>query len=294
MLAWCAWVLVDASWSQQAARRSLETASPAGSLARPSELSDPTGVAPGARAIEQGSAVAALTISRIGLSAVVLHGSDERTLRRGPGHLEHTAVPGERGNVVIAGHRDTFFRPLRRIRIGDEIVLETPRGRVEYRVSSLRVTGSDDLSVLAQGGRDVLTLITCHPFDLVGAAPNRFVVGATRVTGSEAGQPATAEPRQEPINPLPAARALDDRALVREALERFRWTYNARLVSHGELGRRGFLQWQPPCRVVVTGDLAAATCVEPATASDDATAQDWTIALARAETGWAIRSIAID
>ena len=293
MLAWCAWVLVDASRSQQAGRRSLESVSLAYSADSPSGLAAPAGVVADARATPRGSAIATLTISRIGLSAVVLHGSDARTLRRGPGHVERTAFPGEQGNVVIAGHRDTFFRPLRRIQVGDDIVLETPRGRFEYRVSSLRVTTSDDLGVLEQAGRDVLTLITCYPFNLVGSAPDRFVVRATRRMDPAPGTPSATETQQQAVDPAQAAPVVDEAALVRGAIERFRTTYNARLVSHGELRGRGLLQLQR-CQVVVTGPVASAACGASSEASDDGTAHGWTFTLARDGAGWAIRSVAID
>ena len=87
--------------------------------------------------VRKGSAIAALSIPRVHLSSVVLHGSDSQTLRRGPGHLENTALPGESGNVVIAGHRDSFFRPLRNIELGDDIFLDMPGGRFHYHVTSL-------------------------------------------------------------------------------------------------------------------------------------------------------------
>lgn len=293
MLAWCAWVLADASRSQQAGLRLLESASLAYSVEAPSGLAAPAGAVADARAMPRGSAIATLTISRLGLTAVVLHGSDARTLRRGPGHVERTAFPGEQGNVVIAGHRDTFFRPLRRIQVGDDIMLETPRGRFEYRVSSLRVTRSDDLGVLEQAGLDVLTLITCYPFNLVGSAPDRFVVLATRRMDPKPGTPSVPEARREAVDPPQAAPAFDDAALVRGAIGRFRTTYNARLVSHGELRGRGLLELRG-CQVVVTGPVASAACGASSESSDDGAAHGWTFTLARDGTGWAIRSVAID
>ena len=90
-------------------------------------------------------------------------------------------MPGETGNAGIAGHRDTFFRPLRNVRLGDEIFVDTPQGRVEHRVTSLRVVHPRDLSVLDPTDDEVLTLITCYPFTLLGSAPDRFIVRAARV-----------------------------------------------------------------------------------------------------------------
>jgi len=285
MLAWSAWVLVDASRSQEAARRSLASAAAIGSAApAPAD-------ATADRSILPGSAVATLSIPRIRFSTVVLHGSDARTLRRGPGHVERTALPGEPGNIVVAGHRDTFFRPLRRIAVGDSVVLESPRGRFEYRVSSLDVVKSDDVSVLEQGGEDLLTLITCYPFNLVGSAPDRFVARATRVTtpGATAGAAREILPRD--VDRPFATAVPDDRTLVRAAIERFRATYNARLVSHGELATRSLLTFRR-CEVVASRDTAEATCGVDEPAQDDV--QTWTFHLTRVDGTWTIRSIAFD
>ena len=180
-LVWCALLVADAMLSQRIARRSFEHALRADTSARPPGSDTTAGVPLNAAAIRRGSTVADLSIPRVHLSAVVLHGSDAQTLRRGPGHVENTALPGEAGNVVIAGHRDSFFRPLRNLRRGDDIRLDTPQGRFHYRVASLGVTGPRDVSVLEPTDHDVLTLITCYPFWVLGAAPDRFVVRATRV-----------------------------------------------------------------------------------------------------------------
>jgi sortase A len=115
---------------------------------------------------------------RIGLRSMIVEGSDDRTLERAAGHLPGTALPGEDGNAVIAGHRDTFFRPLKDARRGDVIRLTTPRGKYVYRVVSMTIVQPDDLRVLESDGSKELTLITCYPFRYVGAAPKRFVVRA--------------------------------------------------------------------------------------------------------------------
>lgn len=137
-------------------------------------------------ALHRGDTVGALSIPRVDLEAMVLHGSDARTLRRGPGHLEQTALPGPSGNVAIAGHRDSFFRPLRHIRVGDDVYLETGEGRYHYRVSSTAIVRPTDVSVLAPTEQATLTLITCYPFTVVGPAPDRFVVRAELVTPASA------------------------------------------------------------------------------------------------------------
>lgn len=122
--------------------------------------------------------LARLEIPRIGVSAMVLDGAGSRTLRVGLGHVSGTSRPGEQGNVVIAGHRDTIFRPLRRITAGDEVVLETPSNTYHYRVSRIEIVDPTDVSVLKSHGQSELTLITCFPFSYLGRAPKRFIVHA--------------------------------------------------------------------------------------------------------------------
>ena len=127
--------------------------------------------------------VGRIAIRRVGISAVVAEGSDETTLRRAVGHIAGTALPGEPGNVGLAGHRDTFFRALRNIRAGDLIVLTTPRGEFQYSVVSMKVVKPNALDVLDPTSEEILTLVTCYPFHFVGSAPNRFIVRAKRVRG---------------------------------------------------------------------------------------------------------------
>ncbi len=122
-----------------------------------------------------------LEIQRLGLSVMVMEGDDHRTLRRAVGHIPGTAVPGQTGNIALTGHRDTFFRPLRNIRPDDVITLTTLQGEYRYRVLATKVVSPDNVSVLDPGRNEILTLITCHPFYFVGAAPNRFIVRAERI-----------------------------------------------------------------------------------------------------------------
>jgi len=126
-----------------------------------------------------GEVVGRVTISRLNMSAVVLEGVDDATLRRSAGHVPSTALPGEAGNFSIAAHRDTLFRPLKDIRLGDEVKFATPQKNMTFRVISTRIVKPTDVSVLApQGDARLLTMITCYPFYYVGSAPERFIVTA--------------------------------------------------------------------------------------------------------------------
>jgi len=122
-----------------------------------------------------------LEIPRIGLSAVVMEGDDEQTLNVAVGHLPDTPMPWQESNAVLAGHRDTFFRPLRRLQGGDEMRLVTPRGTFRYRATRQLVVEPDEVWVLDPSPTAALTLVTCYPFDFVGPAPRRFVVHAERI-----------------------------------------------------------------------------------------------------------------
>ena len=131
-----------------------------------------------------GSAVAMLAIPRLRMSAIVLEGAEERELKLGPGHIRGTSLPGDGGNIGVAGHRDTFFRPLRLIRRNDTIKVMVQAREYEYRVSSTEIVGPDDIQVLYPTGHETLTLVTCYPFDFVGAAPKRFIVRAELLCGA--------------------------------------------------------------------------------------------------------------
>lgn len=131
-----------------------------------------------------GEAVGEIQIPRLALRAVILQGDSLQVLRRGVGHLPGTPMPGERGNVGLAGHRDSFFRPLRQIRTGDLITLRTSKGEFHYQVESTLIVSPENTEVLASSGRSELTLVTCFPFHFVGAAPDRFIVHATQVSAS--------------------------------------------------------------------------------------------------------------
>ena len=122
--------------------------------------------------------MAVLRIPRLRLEVPVLEGTDEWTLDRGVGHIEGTALPGELGNVGLAGHRDGFFRVLKDIAEGDVLELALP-GRVRrYRVEKLSIVHQDDVQVLDSTDAARLTLVTCYPFYFVGPAPERFIVRA--------------------------------------------------------------------------------------------------------------------
>ena len=119
---------------------------------------------------------------RLRISAIVKYGSDDKTLKRAVGLVPGTALPGHPGNVGIAAHRDTFFRNLRGVKLGDTIRMTTPTGTWEYQVESTQIVRPKDVHVLAATAEPVITLVTCYPFNYVGNAPKRFIVRAKQIT----------------------------------------------------------------------------------------------------------------
>jgi len=126
----------------------------------------------------RGDIIGRIEIPRIHVSVIVLEGSDSRTLRVAAGHVQGTALPGTIGNVGIAAHRDTFFRPVGEIRPNDMITLTTLHGIFRYRVDSMEIVDPNDVQVLNWTKDAELTLVTCYPFYYVGSAPKRFIVHA--------------------------------------------------------------------------------------------------------------------
>ena len=116
---------------------------------------------------------------------MVAEGDGEDTLSLALGHIPSTALPGQEGNVAVAGHRDTIFRGLRDIRKNDLILFETRAGKYAYRVERTEIVKPSQVSVLKAGSTRELTLVTCYPFHYVGSAPDRFIVKARQVVGQE-------------------------------------------------------------------------------------------------------------
>jgi sortase A len=137
--------------------------------------------------LDEGSArlgrrlVARLEIPKLGVSSIILEGVESQTLRVGLGHVRGTSLPGQPGNVVIAGHRDTFFRPLRKIEVCDEVSVATSARTYYYQVLSFEIVDPRNVNALRSHNKNELTLITCYPFSYIGPAPKRFVVHAEPV-----------------------------------------------------------------------------------------------------------------
>jgi sortase A len=120
-----------------------------------------------------------LRIPAIGLEVPVLEGTEDLTLNRAVGHIDGTPIPGEEGNIGIAGHRDGFFRGLKDVHLGDYFDLYTEKGNTRYVVDEIHIVPPEDVSVLGPRPRSSITLVTCYPFYFVGSAPLRYIVHAS-------------------------------------------------------------------------------------------------------------------
>ena len=191
-LSYCAFVVVDSWYYQKREDREFRRLVHQEASAKPPAKRNPPARHPAkepatsqaiAPVIAEDGLIGRIEIPRLGISAVLSEGTDQKTLRRAVGHIEGTALPGQPGNMGIAGHRDTFFRPLRHIRPNDIIVVAALNGRFRYRVTSTKVVPPTAVDVLAPTPGQTLTLVTCYPFYYVGSAPRRFIVKAERMTG---------------------------------------------------------------------------------------------------------------
>ncbi len=178
LAAWCAAVLVEARF-----HNSVAATEPGQLVVTQTAVPVLPGDA-GARSSKPSTPAAGTLLGRIeapsvNMSAPLLEGSDDGTLRRGAGHIEDTPFPGEPGNIGVAGHRDTVFRPLRHVKVGDPLVITTGNRTLRYRISRTLIVGPDDVYVLDPTKEPTLTLVTCYPFEFIGHAPKRFIVQAT-------------------------------------------------------------------------------------------------------------------
>ena len=184
-LGYCVFTSIDASLTQRRLAPSFEKSKNHVDVAAQATFNNATTDVHKTLAQPGSSLVGRLEIPKLGVSLVVLEGAASKTLRVGLGHVSGTSLPGQPGNVVIAGHRDTFFRPLRNIKIGDEVSVETTAHTYCYQVRSFEIVDPRNVNALRFHNKDELTLITCYPFSYIGPAPKRFVVHAEPVLAPE-------------------------------------------------------------------------------------------------------------
>lgn len=125
-----------------------------------------------------GDAVGILSIDRIGANLPIVDGTSEDDLKKGVGHYEGTAYPLEDDQIVLSGHRDTVFRRMGEVQIGDIMTVRMPYGDFEYEIINTKVVSADDRTIIVPHDEEILTVTTCYPFRYIGDAPDRYIIDA--------------------------------------------------------------------------------------------------------------------
>jgi sortase A len=134
--------------------------------------------------IKQGDIMGKITIPKIDKELPIIFGTSEDDLGRGVGHYIGTAYPGQNGNVVLSGHRDTVFERLDELQVGDTFDVETLEGNFTYQVYEGKIVESDDRTIIVPYSLPVLTLVTCYPFNFIGDAPQRYILTARLISST--------------------------------------------------------------------------------------------------------------
>ena len=118
------------------------------------------------------------------INAPIIEGDREKDLLDGVGHFTGSRYPGEGGNVVLLGHRNSVFVNMKNVKKGDLITLDLTYGKYVYKVSNFKIVDKNDKSILQPQDKEMLTIYTCYPFDYIGHAPSRYVVTCDLVEGT--------------------------------------------------------------------------------------------------------------
>ncbi|USK39900.1 class D sortase [Cytobacillus firmus] len=131
---------------------------------------------------EQGEAIGILKIPRLKAELPIIEGTDEDELEKGVGHYSTTVFPGQHDQILLSGHRDTVFRSLGELEIGDIFEVSMPYGEFTYEITNSKIVDADDTTVIRSTAPDeILTVSTCYPFSYVGNAPSRYILNAKRI-----------------------------------------------------------------------------------------------------------------
>ena len=131
---------------------------------------------------EPGTKLGTILIPAVHINAPVVQGTTWNILALGVGHYAGSPLPGQGGNVVFSGHRDTVFTNLQYVKVGDSVTFDSPYGPFVYRVTSIKIVPKTDPNIVVPSQNPELTLTSCYPFVYIGFAPDRFIVRATPVS----------------------------------------------------------------------------------------------------------------
>lgn len=129
----------------------------------------------------EGERVGTLSIPALKQTLPIIEGTDADELKKGIGHFAQSVLPGQADNCVLSGHRDTVFRRLGELKIGDRLIAQSSAGNFTYEIKRIRIVHKDDRTVIVPFGHAVLTVTTCYPFRFVGSAPDRYILIADLV-----------------------------------------------------------------------------------------------------------------
>jgi sortase A len=126
----------------------------------------------------EGDNIGSLTIPALKQKLPIYQGTEAKELKKGVGHFAQSVLPGEKDNCVLSGHRDTVFRHLGNLKIGDQLIVQTSAGTFTYEVNGTRIVHEYDKTVIVPTDNAVLTMTTCYPFNAIGDAPDRYIVSS--------------------------------------------------------------------------------------------------------------------
>ena len=131
-----------------------------------------------------GETFGSISIPSAKIDFPILHGDYEEQLAKGVGHFDGSKYPGEGGNIVLAGHRETVFKTLGKVKVGDPVTVRTTYGTYQYRVTELKIVNANDQTIVLPSNVEKLTLYTCYPFNTIGYKPQRYIVWAELIEGT--------------------------------------------------------------------------------------------------------------
>ena len=135
-----------------------------------------------AKPVRKGDFLGTISIPVLKTTLPIYEGTADAQLKKGVGHYQGSVLPGVKDNSVLAGHRDSVFSQLGKLKHGQIIVVDTARGKFTYKIFRFRIVKSNDRTVIVPTKKAVLTLSTCYPFYFIGPAPKRFIVSATLIS----------------------------------------------------------------------------------------------------------------
>lgn len=136
---------------------------------------------------KEGDKIGSLSIPVLKQKWPIIQGTGTNELKEGVGHFIQSVLPGANDNCVLSGHRTTVFAKLGKVKIGDQLIVQTAAGTFTYQVKRIRIVHQNDTTVIVPTGHAVLTLTTCYPFHYIGSAPDRYIVSADLVARVNAG-----------------------------------------------------------------------------------------------------------